>query len=123
MPPHRKQVRHYHEPGDLHELTFSTYQRRPLLTNDPWRQMLSTSINRALEGHRFLLVAFVYMPEHVHLLVCPTEPQPELSGFLKAVKQPFSFRIEQQLQANNRSLLDWLTVRARPGVTCFRLWQ
>ena len=26
-------MRHYHEPGDLHELTFSSYRRMPLLTN------------------------------------------------------------------------------------------
>jgi len=29
--PHRKQVRHYREPGCLHELTFSCYRRMPLL--------------------------------------------------------------------------------------------
>ena len=32
--PHRKRIRHYHEPGELHECTFSCY-RMPLLTNDP----------------------------------------------------------------------------------------
>jgi hypothetical protein len=36
--PHRKLVKHYHEPGDLHELTFSYYKRQPLL--DPPRQQL-----------------------------------------------------------------------------------
>ncbi len=30
--PHRKRVKHFHEPGDLHELTFSCYRRLPLLT-------------------------------------------------------------------------------------------
>ena len=68
---HRKRVRHYDEPGDCHELTFSCYRRLPLLTNDGWREMLSRSIDRAMLGHRYRLVAFVYMPEHVHLLVCP----------------------------------------------------
>src|SRR5713226_1926649 len=32
MNSHRKTVKHYHEPGDLHELTFSCYERRQLLT-------------------------------------------------------------------------------------------
>ncbi len=35
--PHRKTIKHYHEPGDFHELTFSCYRRMPLLTNDAWR--------------------------------------------------------------------------------------
>src|SRR4030088_420583 len=72
---HRKKVKHYHEPGDLHELTFSCYERRPLLTNDRWRKMLSESIDRGCAGHDFKLVAFVFMPEHVHLLVYPTVPE------------------------------------------------
>jgi REP-associated tyrosine transposase len=35
--PRRKTIKHYHEPGDFHELTFSCYRRIPLLTNDAWR--------------------------------------------------------------------------------------
>ena len=47
--PHRKTFRRYHEPGDLHELTFSCYRRMALLTNDRWRKHLARSINAALE--------------------------------------------------------------------------
>ena len=49
MTGHRKLVRHYHEPGDLHELTFSCDRRMPLLTNDVWRELLCRSIDRAVE--------------------------------------------------------------------------
>lgn len=31
---HRKTIKQFHEPGHLHELTFSCYRRLPLLTND-----------------------------------------------------------------------------------------
>jgi hypothetical protein len=34
LEPHRKRIRHYHEPGDV--LTFSCYRRLPLLTNNAW---------------------------------------------------------------------------------------
>jgi len=40
-----KRVKHYHEPGDLHELTFSCYRRMPLLTNDAWPAYLAESID------------------------------------------------------------------------------
>jgi len=67
--PHRKQVKHYHQPGDLHELTFSCYRQLKLLTNDDWRQRLSSAMDDACRKVHVELVAFVYMPEHVHLLV------------------------------------------------------
>ena len=71
MEPHRKRVKHYHEPGDFHELTFSCYERSPLLVRDDWRRLLCQAIDKAIAAHDFALVAFVLMPEHVHLLVCP----------------------------------------------------
>ena len=67
--PHRKRIRHIEGLGHLHELTFSCYRRKPLLTNDPWRRILARSINDACNDEGFGLVAFVFMPEHVHLPV------------------------------------------------------
>ena len=90
MAEHRKQVRHDHEPGDLHELTFSCYQRKPLITNDGWRKLLCQSIDQAVERSSYRLIAFVLMPEHVHLLVLPTTTIVEVDRFLSAVKQPYS---------------------------------
>jgi putative transposase len=71
MEPHRKRVKHYHEPGDFHELTFSCYDRSPLLVRDDWRRLICQAIDKAIAAHDFALVAFVLMPEHVHLLVYP----------------------------------------------------
>ena len=33
--------------------------------------MLAESFDRAMEGHRYRLTAFVFMPEHVHLMIYP----------------------------------------------------
>ncbi len=85
--------------------------------------MLSVSISRAVAGHGFRLIAFVYMPEHVHLLVFPERAEIRVSGLLKAVKQPFSNRIKRLLTENSTGLLRRLTVRERPGKTAFRFWQ
>ena len=120
---HRKRVRHYDEPGHFHELTFSCYRRMPLLSNNRWRSMLSHSIDRAVEHHGYRLVAFVYMPEHIHLLVYPHVPGARVSALLKAIKQPFSFRVKELLQNAGSSLLPRLTVQERPGKTVFRFWQ
>jgi putative transposase len=122
-PPHRKRVKHYDERGQVHELTFSCYQRRRLLTNHQWRCLLSESIDRATERHRFTLAAFVYMPEHVHLLVVPGDDASGIDELLKAIKRPYSFRIKRLLQELNSPLLKTLDVQQRPGIRTFRYWK
>jgi len=119
----RKRVRHYHDPGHVHELTFSCCQRWALLTNDIWREMLSESIDRAMEGHRYRLTAFVFMPEHVHLIIYPLPEAGTIDALLKAIKRPFSYRVKLLLMQAKSPLLERLTIRQRPGVTTFRYWQ
>lgn len=121
--PHRKRVKHYHDPGHCHGLTFSCYQQRPLLTNHQWRGMLSESIDRAIERHDYRLLAFVYMPEHVHLMVLPGRDASDIDDLLKAIKRPFSFRIKRLLEIEKSKLLNTLAIEQRPGVSTFRYWQ
>ena len=92
--PCRKRVRHNEEPGTLHDLTFSCYHGLPLLTNDRWRGMLSEAVDRAPARHLFRLAAFVYMPEHVHLLVWPMNVDYHIDRLPWAIKRPYSFRIK-----------------------------
>jgi putative transposase len=121
--PHRKLVKHYHEPGDLHELTFSCYHRLPLLTNDSWRERLARCVDEAGRQTGIALAAFVFMPEHVHLLVVPTTSTPAIDQYLALVKQPFSKSMKDHLIEINSRLIDRLTVQERPGKKCFRFWQ
>ena len=102
----------------------------PLLTNDLWRRWLAESIEEAAAALRFQLIAFVFMPEHVHLLVRPTDPEAtadDVSSFLATLKRPLSRRVKAALQAGGTTtaqrLLDRLMVRTRPGTTAFRFWQ
>jgi REP-associated tyrosine transposase len=71
--PHRKRIKHYDDVGDYHELTFSCYHRWKLLTIDPWRVFLARSIDDAFVAENCRLAAFVFMPEHVHLLMYPAD--------------------------------------------------
>ena len=121
--PHRKSVRHFHEPGHMHELTFSCYGRMPLLKNDDWLEKLSRTVDAANKELHVSLAAFVFMPEHVHLLVWSDRPELPISLYLARVKQPFSKQIKAILVENQSPLLARLTVRERPGKECFRFWQ
>ncbi|MGA2031365.1 MAG: transposase [Thermoguttaceae bacterium] len=123
---HHKTIKHYHEPGDFHELTFSCYRRMPLLTNDAWRRHFARGLDKALAAEEFHLVAFVLMPEHVHLLVWPTfagTTADSISRFLAAVKVHASQQVKADLERSGSRLLSRLTIRARPGRTVFRYWQ
>ena len=52
-------------------MTFSTYQRRPILLLHDHPKLLSHAIDQAMQTHECDLLAFVYMPEHVHLFILP----------------------------------------------------
>lgn len=121
--PHRKTIRHFHQPGDLHELTFSCYRRMPLLTNNGWRVRLSEAIDEACQTVRCNLAAFVYMPEHVHLLVWGIHSEEDVSCFLSRVKQPVSVHAHADLEQKQSRLLKRLIIRDRPGRHVFRFWQ
>jgi putative transposase len=69
------------------------------------------------------LAAFVFMPEHLHLLIAPSVPEPAVSDYLALIKQPFSKWVKVRLLEARSSLMDRLTVQERPGKTCFRFWQ
>jgi len=109
--------------GHLHFLTFSCYLRRPLLTNDLFRTWLSETLNKTLAAHDFQLCGFVYMPEHVHMLVWPQKGVYSIAAFQHAFKRPYSLRIKNHLKKLNSPLLQELTIRERPGKLTFRFWQ
>lgn len=121
--PNRKTVKHYHEPGHLHELTFSCFRRLPLLTNEEWRWQLARCLDDAGKRESLSLTAFVFMPDHVHLLVVAETDNPSIDRYLARVKQPFAKHIRSVLEASRSPLLKQLTIRERPGKHCFRFWQ
>ena len=95
----------------------------PLLTNDEWRHLLAESLDHAVHGQSSRLIAYVFTPEHVHVLIQPTLHDFRIDLFLKELKAPFSRRIKRLLEAAGSPLLERLTVRERPGAYYFRFWQ
>lgn len=120
---HRKRIQRFEQVRHLHELTFSCYHRRPLLTNEHRRSLLASSLQSACEQEQFGLIAFVFMPEHVHLLVMPLTVSSQVSRLLARTKQPVSKQIRKLLEIRQSPLLEELIVQERPGKYCFRFWQ
>jgi len=120
---HRKRLKRYNVPGHAHFLTFSVYSRMPLLTNDLWRAWLAAEVSRACICHATALWAYVFMPDHVHLLVKPRREIYDIAAFLKDLKGSFSKRLAEHLAASGSRLSERLRIRERPGVVRFRFWQ
>src|SRR5690349_11466992 len=82
----------FHGGRDLHFVTFSCYQRRPFLDDPLRRDLFLTTLERVRRRYRLVVVGYVVMPEHVHLLV--SEPQrTNLSTAIQALKLGFVRRL------------------------------
>jgi len=118
MEPPRKRNKKYNIAGHLHFLTFSCYNRQPLLTNDPWRRWLADSIQAKCVEFDFDLWAYVFMPEHVHLLLKPRLEIYDLACFEKSFKLSWTRKMILHLSKIKSPLLE--KFRTKNGI---RLWQ
>ena len=119
----RKHCRPYNDPGHAHELTFSCHRRLPLLSRDRTRGWLVEAIDEARARDRFDLLAYVIMPEHVHLLINPREREYEISRILRRIKRPIGRRAIGYLRVHAPPFLAKLTVTRGDGSQETRFWQ
>jgi putative transposase len=97
----------YYGAGYSHFITTSCYQRRPLLGTPSSRDLFLEVMEEIRQRHQFVVVGYVVMPEHVHLLF--TEPErgnPSLA--LAALKQTFAHRLLRELRARTVAQTDAL---------------
>lgn len=88
-------LKRFYGAGDLHYITFSCYQRRPLLGSAQRRDLFLKVLERVRRRYRFVVIGYVVMPEHVHLLL--SEPQDDTpSKVMQALKLSFARRLLAQ---------------------------
>jgi putative transposase len=117
-----KRVKHFNTAGHLHFLTFSCFERQPLLANELWKAWLGQSVRAACDKYQYALWAYVFMPEHVHALLQPTLETYNVSDWLKSVKNSVAKKVKSDLARQNSSLLEKLT-STKSGKPCFHFWQ
>jgi putative transposase len=118
----RKTLRHFEVPGHAHFLTFSCYQRLPLLSKDRTRRWFIDSLEKARQSHHFDLWAWVIMPEHIHLLIYPREPNYRMAAILTTIKKPVGYKAIRYLREHAPEFLNRLTITRR-GRTRHHFWQ
>lgn len=82
-----KRRKSWNEFGHSHFLTFSTHHRKPYLLDERICERLADRIDKASSDLEFAVLAYVFMPDHVHLLVHPLNEIYDMSVYLKAIKQ------------------------------------
>ncbi len=102
-----RNLKRYYGRGDLHFVTFSCYRRLPLLRTIRAR-------------YKFLLVGYVVMPDHLHLLISEP-PKSTPSVMLKALKQRVSrdLRWKKTQAASGQLRLPFMN----DGLGLRRFWQ
>lgn len=87
-------LKRFQEARCLHFVTFSCYQRAPLLGTSQARDVFQQTFERTRQWYGFYVAGYVVMPEHVHLLVSEPE-RAKLSVALQMLKQNVAGRLRE----------------------------
>jgi putative transposase len=86
--------------GYLHFITTSCYHRLPLLAKPENRDLFLEVFEQVRRRYRFVVVGYVVMPEHLHLLVSEPE-RGDLSLVMQVLKQGFARQLLCQIRRRN----------------------
>ena len=90
-----KGLRRYYGAGHLHFITTSCFQRRALLGTPRRRDLLVKILEEVRQRYHFVVVVYVVMPEHVHLLLGEPE-RGNPSVVMQVLKQRFARALLRQ---------------------------
>jgi putative transposase len=90
--------------GYLHFITTSCYKRRLLLGSGCERDLFLEVLEQVRRRYRLVVVGYVVMPEHVHLLLSEPERK-NLSVVMQVVKQSFARRLLRKIRSESDSPL------------------
>ncbi len=85
-------LKRHQEARDLHFITFSCYQRRPLLACPQAMHRFEVALELSRRRYDFYVIGYVVMPEHVHLLISEPE-RGTLASAVQAMKQSVARRL------------------------------
>lgn len=106
--PKRKRMKRVDELGTARYLTFSCYRKLPLFVNDQIKARFVADLITTSQQFGVRVIAWVIMPDHVHLIVFPREAEP-LTGFLTALKRPIAMDAVKRWNAADAPILSRAT--------------
>ena len=101
-----KGLKRYYGQDHLHYLTCSCYHRQPWLATPHRRDLFSQTVEEVRQRYRFVVVGYVVMPDHIHLLI--SEPERGTpSTVMQVVKQRFARRVLPKKKRSARQAELW----------------
>jgi putative transposase len=98
---------------DLHFITWSCYRRLPFLRSARSRDCFLSILEQTRERYRFVVVGYVVMPEHIHLLI--TEPEVGTpSTVMQVLKQRSAHALlprKKRVDVRQRCLFEGVSLR------------
>ena len=119
----RKTRRAWNEPGHAHFLTYSCLHRIKLLNSDRSRGWVVQAMERLRHEQNVALWAYVIMPEHVHLLICPHDDEYQMRRILAVLKRPVSDAARDYLVRTGQTAWPKRLTVIYPSRKVFRFWQ
>jgi len=77
-------------------LTICTDDRVPIFIDDQSVDLVLMPLSRTADDQRFSVIAYCFMPDHVHLLVEGIHPAADFREFVRIFKQRSSFAWKQR---------------------------
>lgn len=109
--------------ASAHALTFSCFRRQPFLTRERACTWLIDALERARRDQSFDLWAYVFMPEHVHIVLRPRGPRFQVRSVLAAIKLRVSRRAVAFVTRNAPQFLPRMLEIQPNGQASHRFWQ
>lgn len=80
--------------GAAYFISTQTVGRKPFFRHERWARLMLETL-RHYDGNGYQLHAYVIMPDHLHLLIRPTET---IEKSIQLMKGGFSFRAKRELE-------------------------
>jgi len=114
-------LKHFDHDGRVRFVTFCTHDRLPLLTNWFSRNIVINELDQSRQANRFKLLAYVIMPEHIHLVFLPRIEE-DVGRMIGKLKLDISTQLLTPLIDSRHPLASKLTV-TRNGLHRRVFWQ
>ena len=69
-------LKHFDYTGTARFITFNCYRNEPSLLDEDARRILAQFLEQTRQKYSFRLLSYVFMPEHVHLVIHPVDGTP-----------------------------------------------
>jgi putative transposase len=82
-----------------YSLRFSTFKLQPLFLNQAHVDLIRFQIQRSATENRIAVVAYCFMPDHLHLLVEGEQPDSDCLQFIARAKQYSGFSFAREFKS------------------------